>query len=185
MPFNVSEFASAGLPFGGARPSLFSVIIDTPSGVPNVGARTSFTCRAAQIPQSSVGVIEQAYYGRRIKIAGTRTFANWRVDILNDEDFQVRAAMEIWSNAINTHQSNLRAPNLATTASYRTTATVTQYAKTGEALRTYRFVNIFPTEVGAIDLAWENGEQVETFPVEFAYDYWDLTTPGNTGTLAV
>jgi hypothetical protein len=46
-------------------------------------------------------------------------------------------------------------------------------------------VNIFPTEVGAIDLAWDNGEQVETFPVEFAYDYWDLTTPGNTGTLAV
>lgn len=185
MAFNVSEFASAGIPLGGARASLFSVIVDTPSGVPNVGARISFTCRATQIPQSTVGVIEQAYYGRRIKIAGTRTFQNWRVDILNDEDFQVRSAMEIWSNAINSHQSNLRAPQLATSASYRTTATVTQYAKTGEALRTYRFVNIFPTEIGAIDLAWDQGEQVETFPVEFAYDYWDLVNPGTTGTLAV
>jgi len=185
MAFNVSEFASAGLPLGGARPSLFSVIIDTPSGVPNIGARVSFTCRASQIPQSSVGVIEQAYYGRRIKIAGTRTFANWRVDILNDEDFQVRHAMEVWSNAINSHQANLRAPQLATSASYRTTATVTQYAKTGESLLTYRFVNIFPTEIGAIDLAWDQGEQIETFPVEFAYDYWDLTTPGTTGELVV
>jgi hypothetical protein len=185
MAFNVSEFASAGLPLGGARPSLFSVIVDTPSGVPNVGSRISFTCRAAQIPQSTVGVIEQAYYGRRIKIAGTRSFQNWRVDILNDEDFQVRSAMEIWSNAINSHQANLRAPQLATSASYRTTATVTQYAKTGEALRTYRFVNIFPTEIGAIDLAWDQGEQIETFPVEFAYDYWDLVNPGTTGTLAV
>ena len=185
MAFNVSEFASAGLPLGGARPSLFSVIVDTPSGVPNVGSRISFTCRAAQIPQSTVGVIEQAYYGRRIKIAGTRSFQKWRVDILNDEDFQVRSAMEIWSNAINSHQSYLRAPQLATSASYRTTATVTQYAKTGEALRTYRFVNIFPTEIGAIDLAWDQGEQIETFPVEFAYDYWDLVNPGTTGTLAV
>ena len=185
MAFNVSEFASSGLPRGGASPSLFSVIVDTPSGVPNVGARISFTCRATQIPQSTVGVIEQAYYGRRIKIAGTRSFQNWRVDILNDEDFQVRSAMEIWSNAINSHQANLRAPQLATSASYRTTATVTQYAKTGEALRTYRFVNIFPTEIGAIDLAWDQGEQIETFPVEFAYDYWDLVNPGTTGTLAV
>ena len=185
MAFNVSEFSSAGLPLGGARPSLFSVIIDTPSGVPNVGSRIAFTCRAAQIPASTVGVIEQAYFGRRIKIAGTRTFANWRADILNDEDFEVRHAMEVWSNDINAHQVNLRSPNLATQASYRTTATVTQYAKTGEALRTYRFVNIFPLEVGAIDLAWDQDGQIETFPVEFAYDYWDITTPTTTGTLAV
>ncbi len=185
MAFNVSEFSSGGLPFGGARPSLFSVIIDTPSGVPNVGARISFTAQASQIPASSIGVIEQSYYGRRIKIAGTRTFANWRADILNDEDFQVRHAMEVWSNEINRHQANLRAPQLATSASYRTTATVTQYAKTGEAIRTYRFVNIFPTEIGAIDLAWANGDQIETFPVEFAYDYWDLVTPGITGELTV
>ncbi len=185
MAFNVSEFSSAGLPLGGARPSLFSVIIDTPSGVPNVGSRIAFTCRAAQIPASTLGVIEQAYFGRRIKIAGTRTFANWRADILNDEDFQVRHAMEVWSNAINAHNVNLRSPNLATQASYRTTATVTQYAKTGEALRTYRFVNIFPVEVGAIDLAWDQDGQIETFPVEFAYDYWDIATPTTTGTLAV
>ena len=185
MAFNISEFASAGLPLGGARPSLFSVIVDTPSGVPNVGARFAFTCRAAQIPASTVSVIEPQYFGRRIKIAGTRTFANWRVEILNDEDFEIRQAMEIWSNEINRHQANLRAPRLATTASYRTTATVTQYAKTGEQIRTYRFVNIFPVEIGSIDLSWENGEQIETFPVEFAYDYWDLVNPGTTGTLTV
>jgi len=107
------------------------------------------------------------------------------VEILNDEDFQVRQAMEVWSNEINRHQANLRAPQLSTTASYRTTATVTQFAKTGESIRTYRFVNIFPVDIGAIDLSWENGDQIETFGVEFAYDYWDLVNPGTTGTLTV
>ena len=71
MPFNVTEFASAGLPFGGARPSLFSVTVDTPAGVPAIGERMSFTCRAAQIPASILSVIPQRYFGREVKMAGT------------------------------------------------------------------------------------------------------------------
>jgi len=185
MAFNVSEFAAAGLPLGGARASLFSVIIDTPSGVPNVGARISFTCRAAQIPESTIGVVEIPYFGRRIKLAGNRTFANWTPTILNDEDFQVRGAMEIWSNAINRHQANLRETQLSTSQSYRTTAIVTQFDKIGVPIRTYEFVNIFPVNISAIDLSWDNVDSVEEFTVEFAYDYWRIAAPSTTGSLTI
>jgi hypothetical protein len=147
MPFNVTEFASAGLPFGGARPSLFSVTVDTPAGVPAIGEKMSFTCRS---------VIPQRYFGREVKMAGTRTFEPWTVTVLNDEDFVIRQAMEQWSNAINAHQANLRDGGLSTLASYRTTATVSQYNKTGGVVRTYEFINIFPTNVSAIDLDWDN-----------------------------
>ena len=184
MAFNVSEFASSGLPLGGARPSLFSVIIDTPSGVPNIGARVNFTCRAAQIPESTVTVLEPAYFGRRIKIAGTRQFANWTAQILNDEDFQVRHALEVWSNAINRHEANLRETQLSTTASYRTTATVTQFSKVGVPIRTYEFVNIFPVNIQAIDVNWE-ADAIEEFACEFAYDFWKVSAPTTTGVLTV
>ena len=80
--------------------------------------------------------------------------------------------MERWSNAINGLQSNLRDPGLATPAQYKTNATVTQFAKTGEPIRTYNFVGIFPITVGAIALDWGTNDEVETFPVTFAYDYW-------------
>lgn len=185
MAFNVSEFAAAGLPLGGARPSLFSVIVDTPSGVPNIGARMNFTCRATTVPESTLGVIEVPYFGRRIKLAGNRTFANWTVTVMNDEDFAIRHAMEIWSNAINRHQANLRETQLSTNQSYRTTATVTQFSKVGVPVRTYEFVNIFPVAVSTIDLNWETADAVEEFTVEFAYDYWKIGAPSTTGVLNV
>ncbi len=185
MTFSVSEFAAAGLPLGGARPSLFSVIVDTPSGVPNVGARFSFTCKSAQIPASSIGVVPIRYFGREVKFAGNRTFAPWTATILNDEDFQIRSAMETWSNAINRHEANLRDTAIATNAAYRTTATVTQYSKTGVPIRTYEFVNIFPSEVGAIELSWDAVDAIEEFPVTFEYDYWRIVAPSTTGVLAI
>jgi len=185
MAFNITEFAAVGLPLGGARPSLFQAIVDTPNGVPNVGAKFAFTCRSAQIPSSDLGIIELPFFGRRIKVAGTRTFPNWDAVIMNDEDFQIRNAMETWSNSINRHQANLRSTNLPSNADYRTTAVVTQYSKVGVPLRSYRFVNIFPQTIGAIDLDWENGDAIETFPVSFAYDYWDIVAPTTTGTIAV
>ena len=184
MTFNVSEFASSGLPLGGARPSLFSVIIDTPSGVPNIGARVSFTCKAANMPESTVSVIESAYFGRKIKLAGTRSFANWSTTILNDEDFEVRHALEVWSNAINRHQANLRESQLATTQSYRTTATVTQYNKVGVPVRSYEFINLWPVNIQAIDVNWDT-DAIEEFACEWAYDFWRVSAPTTTGILVV
>lgn len=185
MAFNISEFAAAGLPQGGARGSLFNVIVDTPSGVPNIGARISFTCKSAQIPASSIGTIPLRYFGREIKIAGNRTFAPWQVTILNDEDFAIRHAMEVWSNAINSHQGNLRNAALGTVSSYRTTATVTQYSKTGVPIRSYEFVNLFPTEISTIDVSWDNVDSVEEFSVSFDYDFWKVVAPSTTGVLAI
>lgn len=185
MAFNISEFAAAGLPLGGARSSLFSVIIDTPSGVPNIGARAAFTCKSAQIPASTLSTIPIRYFGREVKFAGTRTFAPWTVTILNDEDFAVRGALETWSNNINRHEANLRDTALATNVAYRTTATVTQYSKTGVPIRTYEFVNIFPTEVAAIEMSWDNSDAIQEYSVTFEYDYWRIVAPTTTGTIAV
>jgi len=185
MAFSVNEFASAGLPLGGSRASLFSVIVDTPNGVPNIGARISFTCSAASLPPSVQGVIEVPYFGRKVKIKGNRTFENWTVTILNDEDFQIRHALEVWSNLLNSHEANLQDVGFATTAAYRTTAQVTQYAKTGAQVRTYEFVNIWPVNISAIELNWETTNAVETFTCEFAYDYWKPIAPGTTGTFDV
>lgn len=183
MAFNISQFAAAGLPLGGARPSLFQVTVETPSGVPNVGSRFAFTCRASQIPASTLGSIPIRYFGREVKFAGTRQFQPWSTTILNDEDFQVRQAMETWSNLINRHEANLRDGALLTNASYRTTATVTQFGKTGAPIRSYQFVNIFPTEIGAIELSWDSGEAIEEFAVTFDYDFWRVVAPTTTGNL--
>jgi len=196
MPFNVSTFAAQGLPYGGARASLFEVFLTLPAGVaePTAEAQFRFVCKASSIPSSTVGQIEVPYFGRKVKMAGNRTFENWTVTILNDEDFLVRNAFELWSSYINSHENNLRDASVITEqglASYRTTALVRHYAKTGVfaggtsagdaaiPTRQYSFINIFPINVGNIELNWETTDAIEEFTVEFAYDYWTVDADVN------
>ena len=178
MAFNVNEFAGA-LKAGGARPSLFQVQITNPiNGVAD--AQVPFLCKAAQIPESTVSAIDVPYFGRNIKLAGTRTFAEWSPTIINDEDFAIRNAMEQWSNAINSLQGNLNNAGGTAPSLYKANAQVTQFSKTGEILRVYDFVGIFPTSVAAMDLGWDQGDAIEEFQVTFAYDYWQVSG-GQTG----
>jgi hypothetical protein len=181
MAFNVNQFAGA-LKSGGARPSLFQVQITNPiNGVADI--QVPFLCKVAQIPESTITPIEVPYFGRRIKIAGTRTFAEWTVTIINDEDFAIRNALEQWSNTINSFQGNLNNTGGSAPSLYKANAQVTQFGKTGDVLRVYDFVGIFPTVISPIELSWENGDAIEEFTTTFQYDYWQVAggITGNAG----
>lgn len=174
MPFNISAFKANGLVYGGARPSLFNVELQTPQGIgiDNVSKdKFRFVCKAAELPASMVSEIPVPYFGRRIKVAGQRDFQDWSVRVINDEDFSVRALFEAWSNALNRHVSNVRDPNL-TQEAYKVDMTIKQYGKDGSLIRSYDLVGAFPTQISPIALNWEAANQIEEFGVTFAYDYW-------------
>lgn len=178
MPFNINTFKQNGLVFGGARPSLFEVLLSVPKTIDlNLATenRFRFLCRAAELPEMTVSNIEIPYFGRKIKVAGERTYADWSTTVMNDEDFTVRAMFEAWSNAINRVVANVRDPRLRDAVSsemYKTTIQINQYGKEGTLIRSYELVGAFPTQIGAIALDWESGNAIETFTVNFAYDYW-------------
>ena len=174
MPFNISAFKSNGLVYGGARPSLFQVFMTPPAGIgiDTVSAdKFRFVCKTAELPESTISQIEVPYFGRRIKVAGERAFADWSVSVLNDEDFSVRAMFELWSNALNRHVSNVRDPALSA-EQYKTDLDILQYSKDGAIIRSYQLVGAFPTTIGSIGLNWESANAIEEFSVTFAYDYW-------------
>lgn len=177
MAFSVTDFSSQ-LTFGGARPSLFEVQIFNPINAAG-NLKTPFMVRSAQLPASTVGTINMPYFGRQIKIAGNRTFAEWTPTIINDEDFLIYNAMQEWAAAINNHRGNIRSAGPGP-ADYKSTATVTQFGKDGAVLRTVEFVGLWCSDVQAIDLNWET-EGVEEFSVTFQYDYWQVVG-GSTGT---
>jgi hypothetical protein len=167
MAFNINEMR-ANLQFDGAMPSLFRVILNNP--VSSVGdAKFSFMCKAASIPESTLGMIEVPYFGRRMKVAGVRQYPDWSTTIINDEDFAVRRALEAWHAAINSSEGNLRS-----TASYRTRATVEQFNKSGSVVRRYFIENCWPVNISPIELSWENEAQIEEFTVTWAFDYWNV-----------
>ncbi len=182
MAFNINEIKSQ-LTFGGAKASLFQVAITNPiNGIADL--KTPFMVQAAQIPEATIGTIEVPYFGRKVKIAGDRTFAEWTVTIINDEDFLIRNAMEQWMASINAHEGNTTQLGSASASEYKNQAQITQYSKTGAPLRTYNFNGLFPTAIGAITMDWNTTDEIVTVQVTFAYEWWNVSggTAGDGGT---
>jgi len=174
MAFNINNFKANGVVYGGARPSLFKVTLNTPEGLalsPDSKKKFEFTCKSAELPGSMVSSVPIPYFGRSIKVAGQRDFQDWSVSVINDEDFSVRALFEAWSNSLNRHVSNLR-DSLVDEEHYKVDLVVEQYGKDGSIIRSYKLEGAFPTMISPIGLDWSSANQIEEFGVTFSYDLW-------------
>ena len=136
-------------------------------------ADLSFKCRATSLPGDSISSISVPYFGREIKVAGTRSFPTWSITVINDETFNVRNNLEIWMSAINQHVTNLRVATFNPPLAYQSDATVIQYGKSGQPIKSYKLVGCFPTDVAPIDLDWASGDTIEEFGVSFEYQWWE------------
>ena len=193
----LSNFKSK-LAGGGARPNLFEVSIpnfpaasttSTPAAQPN-DETFQFLCKATNLPASNVASIDVPFRGRIFKVAGDRTIDNWSVTVINDEDFLLRNAFEAWMDQISKLSNNLGAtePN-----SYMTDAVVYQLGRgsvknskdsNGEVnavLKEYKFIDIFPTAISAIDLSYDTGDAIEEFTVDFQVQTFELISGGPNG----
>jgi hypothetical protein len=178
MAFNVAEFRSQ-MVGDGARPNLFQVTLTFPTvatGGSVAGQKVTFMAKAAQLPGSTIGTVPVYYFGRELKFAGNRTFTDWTLQIINDEDFAIRNSLESWMNAINSHSSNVRNASAGTPTGYTVDASVAQYSKTGDVLKTYKFVGLFPLDIAPIDLDWQSNDSIEEYSATFAYQWWEADT---------
>ena len=158
---------------GGARPNLFEVelVFPDPIAIENdVKEKSRFLVKAAQLPASNITPIEVNFRGRILKIAGDRTFDTWTVTIIQDVDFAIRSAFEKWMNFINKMEDATGAQDPAL---YQPDAYVHQLDRDGSTLRSYKFHDIFPTNISAIDLSYETVDTVEEFTVEFQVQWWE------------
>ena len=194
MAFNVAEFRANGLIEGGARPTLFMVTLTFPAAIgvdPNAGQRAQFLVQAADLPASILNKVSIPYFGRKIQLAGDRDFPDWRCRIMNDEDFSIRNSLEAWHNSIDMIVANVMMPEVAGIIpqlgnSYKTDGLVTQFAKTGPgdidgpgAIKTYKFSGMFPIEIDAIPVDWNETNTIEVFNCTWAYDWWEPYNEAN------
>ena len=177
----ISQFKSR-LAGGGARPNLFEVELTLDGeglgfSLPGYDAtQMAFLCKAANLPAQNIASIDVPFRGRIFKVAGDRTIDTWTITIINDEDFRLRRAMEFWTEQIASLDTNLGAtsPN-----AYMAAAKVYQLGRgssprstnnsgdSNSVLAEYEFVDIFPTEVSAIDLSYDSSDTIEEFTVTF------------------
>jgi hypothetical protein len=179
MAFNVNEFRSQ-MVGDGARPNLFEVSLPFPAFAFPGDAQRKFTfmCKTSALPGATIGSVPVQYFGRELKFAGNRTFADWTVTVINDEDFIIRNAFERWMNGINSHNLNIRSPLALNPLDYTRDGEVIQYGKTGNVIKKYRLVGAFPTDVSQIDLDWGSNDAIEEYTVTFSYQWWDAIPTG-------
>ena len=167
----ISNFKSK-LTGGGARANLFEVVLTFPDASKpdqDVLDKARFLVKGANMPASNVAQIEVPFRGRVLKIAGDRTFDSWTVTVINDTDFAIRSAFERWSNTINRLSDNT---GLTNPADYQSDAYVYQLDRDGSTLRSYRFYDTFPTQVGPIELSYD-AQGIQEFTVELQVQYWE------------
>ena len=100
--------------------------------------------------------------------------------VINDEDFLIRNSMEEWMNTINSHLGNVRGFGSAADLSYKSSAQVTQFSKTGVPIREYTFNGIFPVNITEMEVDWNATDVLQEFQVTFQYDWWEVSG-GSTG----
>ena len=178
MTQNISQFVAA-LQGDMARPNLFEVTLIFPAILGQVTASqtTSLLCKSSSLPGRSIGTLPLYYFGREIKLAGNSTFADWTLTILNDENFVIRNAFELWMSGINQHVANLRTIGLSP-SQYMADLQVIQYGKTGNGLKGYNLIGCFPVDLSPIDLDWGSNDTAEEFTVSLAYQWWEASAPG-------
>ena len=183
---NITNFRDR-LVGGGARPNLFEVNIELPDGV--IGQAdyrddVRFMVKAAEIPAANIGNIPVPFRGRVLPVAGDRTFDPWTVTVINDSKFNIRDAMEQWSNKINDLQFDV---GDISPSNYQTKAEVFQLSRGGKTtsasstggesittLRLYNFEGIYPSVVSSIPLDYGATDSIEEFQVTFNYLFWTV-----------
>ena len=178
---------------GGARPNMFEVNITLPEQIaPNgdISQDMRFLVKGAEIPAAVIGNNPVPFRGRVLPVAGDRTFNPWTVTVINDAQFNIRDAMEQWSNLINDLQFDVGDIN---PADYQTKAEVFQLSRQSQGsggqtagkggeiiqtLRTYNFEGIYPSAVSSIPLDYGATDQIEEFQVTFNYLFWTTDLPG-------
>jgi hypothetical protein len=137
-------------------------------------------CKAANLPASNIASIDVPFRGRIFKVAGDRTYDSWTITVINDTDFKIRTFMEDWMQLIGQYKD---ASGATTPSTYMANATVIQLDRNSSTMNStslggvksakeYKFEDIFPTNISAIDLSFDSSDAIEEFTVEFQVNYW-------------
>ena len=177
---NIADF-KAQMIGGGARPNQFRVELTFPSYVTLgvvAGQRAQFLCKAAQLPASTIETLPVLYRGRPVNFAGERTFQPWTVSIYNDTTFGIRNALEQWQSGIQNYNTTDGRVN---PSEYQVDLNVHQLDRNGAIIKSYKFVDAFPTNISAIALDYEQQNAIEQFDVEFTYNFFTSATGAASG----
>ena len=183
MAFTLTEFKSNISKGGGsARPSLYTIDINGRNSQQSFSKEENLLVKAAQIPGATIAALPVNYAGRAYKWSGFRTYDNWTVTIINDENFSARNRMMQWMRLIGGKMDGTRntpfGDPILSSSWLDGDAIVTQLGTDGKAKQKYTFNYLWPTEISGIAVDWSS-DAIQEYTVTFCYDYWTHAASDN------
>lgn len=165
MSNSVDAFAGSFKDF--ARSNRFLIQITKLSG-----DKLKFHAESADMPGSTMGVINVAYRGRTLPIHGDREYQPWNVSVKLDDSYSIRQELFAWKEIMNTSRGNTGAGNLQ---AYAVDATCQPLDVNGSPIQTFSFSYLWPSEVGAIQYSQQNMNQIAECPVTFVFGMYEAS----------
>jgi len=129
------------------------------------------------VPSSRSDEISIGWEGTNVKIAGKRTYGDWKCTIRSDHLNVATNYFSKWSRQIYDYETgSSKFINNAFRGGYKKTALV-RLLGSGNVLdsmvgyKEYMLYGVWPKEIGEMTLDYTS-ETVLTFPVTFSVDYW-------------
>lgn len=157
-----------------ARTNLFSMTFQ--GGVPviqNLSKDLVIRGKGTQLPASDLGVIEVPYRGRKLKVPGQRSFAEWTVTIMETEGMEIRTAIEYWMNILDASSTGDRQPDAICDIIVSNLSIRDQ-----TPLMTYYLYGAFPTSIGAVEMSFDEQTSPMEYQVTFQYSFHDAYKAG-------
>lgn len=164
------------------RPNRFLVYFNVPNidGLGDVldpiKSYLTYHVKAASLPNRALGEYEMKYFGSTIKLPGDTTYNDLSLTFLNEGEWSVRNFFEIWQEVIQNvwHERDMGKRTDASPLLADSYIVVQQIGlDENDILSEYIYSNVFPKEVGDIELNMENYDTIEEFTVTFAYTAWE------------
>jgi hypothetical protein len=86
--------------------------------------------------------------------------------------------LEQWQSGIQNYDTTDGRVN---PSDYQVDLSIHQLDRNGAIIKTYKFVDAFPTMIGAIGLDYEQQNAIEQFDVEFTYNFFTSATGASSG----
>lgn len=146
---------------GIARTNLYSV------SIPNKLGDLDFNAKGSQLPSSELGTIEIPYHGRKLKIPGQRTFAEWTVTIMEESNMTVRKAIEAWIDSIDNAETGVMGSGAAMFADIKVSLLNTN----GASVMVYTLYGAYPSNMASVDLSYDEQTAPLEYQITFNYSY--------------
>ena len=192
MSFNVADFRSqiSKTKFGSLAltnkfivritppPVVFSGIGDSYPNMPEL----SFFCSTTNLPGKTIGTFDYKpiAYGQTNKMPLSRENDSLTTTFFGDSKYLIMNFFHRWLNFIiqdgGEVWNNRAYREIGYKEDYATTIEIIGYDYDAAERITYTFYEAFPTQVGAVQMGWEQNDSVIQIPIEFTYDDMSIET---------